>query len=105
MNLAIRTMVRKNLISTDEFCVHHNIEFSFIRNLCEFGLLETVTVEKTEFISGEQLEKLERMLRLHKELDINVEGIDTIDHLLDRMKILQTEITNLRNRLRLYEDE
>lgn len=97
-------MLRKNLISTDQFCVHHNIEFSFIRNLCEFGLLETVTVEKTEFINEDQLEKLERMLRLHRELDINIEGIDTIDHLLDRMHSLQTEIITLKNRLRLYED-
>ncbi|MEJ7691679.1 chaperone modulator CbpM [Daejeonella sp.] len=97
-------MVRKKLISTDEFCVHHNIEFSFIRNLCEFGLLETIKVEKTEFINEDQLEKLERMLRLHRELEINVEGIDTIDHLLDRMHDLQNEVTQLKNRLRLYED-
>ena len=97
-------MTRKNLISADEFCVHHNIEFSFIRNLCDFGLLETVKVEKTDFITEDQLEKLERMLRLHKELDINVEGIDTIDHLLDKMHDLQTEIVSLKNRLRLYED-
>ncbi len=98
-------MIRKDLISTDEFCVHHNIEFSFIRNLCDFGLLETVKVEKTEFITEDQLEKLERMLRLHKELDINMEGIDTIDHLLEKMNDLQAEILQLRNRLRLYEDE
>ncbi len=96
--------MKEKLISTDEFCIHHNIEFSFIRNLCEFGLLETVKVQKTEFIPENQLEKLERMLRLHKELDINLEGIDTIDHLLDRMHDLQTEILNLKNRLRLYED-
>ncbi len=98
-------MIRKNLISTDEFCVHHNIEFSFIRNLCDFGLLETVTVKETQFITEDQLEKLERMLRLHRELDINVEGIDTIDHLLARMNDLQNEVISLRNRLRLYEDE
>jgi len=97
-------MARKTLISTDEFCVHHNIEFSFIRNLCEFGLLETVIVEKTEFIAEDQLEKLERMLRLHNELDINIEGIDTIDHLLAKMQDLQNEVTKLKNRLRLYED-
>ncbi|MGV3686650.1 MAG: chaperone modulator CbpM [Daejeonella sp.] len=98
-------MTRKNLISTDEFCVHHNIEFSFIRNLCDFGLLQTVMVDKTEFIAESQLEKLERMLRLHRDLDINVEGIDAIDHLLERMRDLQAEIISLKNKLRLYEDE
>lgn len=96
--------MKENLISTDEFCIHHNIEFSFIRNLCDFGLLETIKIRKTEFIPEDQLEKLEHMLRLHQELDINMEGIDTIDHLLERMSELQSEVIRLRNRLRLYED-
>ena len=98
-------MVRKNLISTDEFCIHHNIEFSFIRNLEEFGLIETVSVQKVQYIPGDQLEKVERMLRLHKELDINTEGIDTIGHLVDKIQTLQEEVIYLKNRLRLYEDE
>jgi len=97
-------MARKTLISTDEFCVHHHIEFSFIRNLCEFGLLETVKIDQTEFIKEHQLEKLERMLRLHNELDINLEGIDTIDNLLQKQQDLQKEVISLKNRLRLYED-
>ena len=98
-------MVRKNLISTDEFCIHHNIEFSFIRNLEEFGLIETVNVQHVQYIPENQLEKLERMLRLHKDLDINAEGIETIGHLVEKIKDLQQEVVNLKNRLRLYEDE
>lgn len=98
-------MVRKNLISTDEFCIHHNIEFSFIRNLQEFGLVETVSVQKVEYIPEDQLEKVERMLRLHKDLEINTEGIDTIGHLVDKIQNLQEEVIYLKNRLRLYEDE
>ena len=97
-------MLKENLISTDEFCVHHNIEFSFIKNLSEFGLIETVSVKKVEYIPEGQLEKLERMLRIHKDLDINMEGIDTIDHLLARMQHLQDEVISLKNKLRLYED-
>lgn len=96
--------MKKNLVSTDEFCIHHNIEFSFIRNLCDFGLLETVSVQKMDYIPEGEIEKLERMLRLHKELDINLEGIDTIDHILARVNQLQKEVADLKNRLRLYED-
>ena len=97
-------MLKENLISTDEFCVHHNIEFSFIKNLCDFGLIETVSVKKVDYIPEDQLEKLERILRLHKDLDINAEGIDTIDHLLLKMQLLQDEVITLKNKLRLYED-
>lgn len=98
-------MLKDNLISTDEFCVFHNIEFSFIQNLREFGLVETITLKKVDYIPEDQLEKLERMLRLHRELDINIEGIDTIDHLLQRMDNLQKEVISLKNRIRLYEDQ
>lgn len=93
------------MISTDEFCIHHNIEFSFIRNLEEFGLVETISVEQVKYIPENQLEKLERMLRLHRDLDINTEGIDTIGHLVEKIKELQQEVVVLKNRLRLYEDE
>lgn len=97
-------MQTENLIAADDFCIYHNIEFSFIRNLCEFGLIETVTVKKVDYIPENQLNKLERMLRLHRELDINMEGIDTIDHLLKRMDSLQNEVIRLKNKLRLYEN-
>lgn len=96
--------MKKTLISTDEFCIHHNIEFSFIQNLREFGLLETVSVRQVEYIPESQIEKLERILRLHRDLNINMEGIDTIDNLLLRISELREQVTILKNRLRLYED-
>ena len=93
-----------NLISTSEFCVYHNIEFSFISHLKEFGLVETIMLKQIDYIPEDQIGKLERMIRLHRELDINLEGIDTIDHLLDRIQHLQDEVISLKNKLRLYED-
>lgn len=92
------------LISVDEFCVYHNIEFSFIQNLQEFGMIEIITRGEATYIPPSQLEKLERILRLHDDLEINVEGIDTINHLLQRISQMQAEIRSLKNKLRLYED-
>ena len=82
-------MAKANLISASEFCVYHNIEFAFLSNLKEFGLIEIVQVQQTDYIPEEQLERLERMIRLHRELEINPEGIDTIDHLLEKLNRLQ----------------
>ena len=93
-----------NLISTSEFCVYHNIEFSFISNLKESGLVETIKLKQVDYIPEDQIGKLERMIRLHQELDINLEGIDTIDHLLNKIQHLQEEVILLNNKLRLYED-
>ena len=97
-------MKNEILISADEFCVHHHIEFSFIRNLQEFGMIEIVTEQETNYIPESQLEKLERILRLHQDLEINVEGIDAITHLLTRLNDMQIENALLKNKLRLYED-
>ncbi len=43
-------------------------------------------------------------MRLHYDMEINVEGIEAINYLLQRMKTLQAEMVSLKNRLRLYED-
>jgi hypothetical protein len=97
-------MAKTYLISVTELCAYHNVEFAFISNLKEFGLVEIVQVQQTDYIPEDQLEKLERMIRLHRELEINPEGLDTINHLLGKMNQLQEEVRMLKNRLRLYED-
>jgi chaperone modulatory protein CbpM len=92
-----------NLIPANEFCANHNIEISFIRSLQETGLIEITTIEETAFIHANQLQELERIVHLYFELDINLEGIETINYLLQRINNMQDEIIALRNRLRLYE--
>lgn len=97
-------MQREDVVSASEFCLHHNIELSFIHSLEEHGMIETVLIEESIYLPVSQLEHLERILRLHFELDINVEGIETISHLLEKMKLMQEQIIKLKHRLKLYED-
>jgi hypothetical protein len=96
-------MHKEHLISAIEFCTNHEIEISFISSLHETGLIEVVQIDETEYIDESQLVQLERIVRFYYDLGINLEGIETINHLLDRMNDLQGEIITLRNRLRLYE--
>ena len=98
-------MQTEYLIAVDEFCANHNIEVSFIRSLQQNGLIEISTIKETGFIDAGQLRQLERIVRLYYEFDINLEGIETITHLLQRIISLQDEIIMLRNKLRLYESE
>jgi hypothetical protein len=93
----------EKLIPASEFCANHNIEVSFIRSLQETGLMEVTTIEETVYLQASQLQELERIVHLYFELDINLEGIETINHLLQRINNMQDEIMSLRNRLRLYE--
>jgi len=101
----MRTMQTENLIAVNEFCINHNIEISFISSLQQNGLIEIFTIEESGFIDPIQLQQLEKFVRLYYDLDINLEGIETITHLLQRIISMQDEIVALKNRLRLYETE
>jgi hypothetical protein len=92
-----------DLIPAEEFCAQYKAELSFITYLRDFGLIEVTSVEESYYIPHAQLSKLEQLARLHYDLDINLEGIDAITHLLERVKGLQSEITNLKNKLGIYE--
>jgi hypothetical protein len=96
-------MQNNELILAEEFCTYYKIQLSFINNLNQFGLIEITSVEEKPYIPQSQLQKLEQIIRLHDDLDINLEGIDAITHLLDRVKSLQAEIAGLKNRLSIYE--
>ena len=99
----MKTMQTENLIALNEFCINHNIEISFISLLQQTGLIEITTIKETAFVDADQLQQLEKFIRFHYDLDINMEGIETITHLLQRIIAMQDEIIALRNRLRLYE--
>ena len=40
---------------------------------------------------------------MHQELDVNIEGIDVVFNLLQKIDDLQNELISVKNRLRLYE--
>ena len=96
-------MEKEELIDPYDFCTSHQVEFSFITSLEQSGLIELIVVEEKPFIPLSQLQRAEQFMRMHFELEINLEGIEAIASLLDKVKSLQEEVTILRNRLRLYE--
>ena len=98
-------MQTENLIPVSEFCVHHNIEFSFISSLNDYGLVAIEKVAETAFIPVSQLPELEKYMRLYYELEINLQGIEAITYLLQRVQNMQHEMLALKNKLRLYEED
>jgi len=92
-------MASKPIIPIDQFCTHYNIEVTFIHDLMEHGLAEITVVEETEHIYKDKIRDLEKMMRMHYDLDINMEGIEAISHLLERVDRLQEELRTLKNRL------
>lgn len=96
-------METENMIPVNEFCIYHNIELSFIYSMNESGLIDITTFEENICVPASQLKQLEQLMRLNQELDINVEGIESIVYLLQRIKDMQLHIVQLNNRLSFYE--
>ena len=97
-------MARENYIALTTICTAYNVEMTFINDLKENDLLQIQYDDDAPCIHQDLLTQLEKMLRLHQELKINVAGIDAVFNLLHQVDDLQVEVDQLKNRLRVYED-
>lgn len=99
-------MEEMTFITIDEFCSHYNVPLSFISSLEEIELIEIIPHEEDEsvrLVKVGELKQLEKLIRLHFELDINIAGLDVVNNLLNQIQQLQQENRELRNRLRIFE--
>ena len=92
-------MNRENMISIDQLSAHYQIEMSFFNDLHDFGLIEIHTLEQTNYVQNDKLNDLEKIIRIHQELNINMEGIDVVFNLLNKIDELHTELTSVKNKL------
>lgn len=93
-----------DLIPVPSLCTHYQIEMSFFDGLNTYGLIEFISVEKTYCIHQDKIADLEKMIRLHQDLHLNFEGIDTVFNLLEKIDTLQSELNTAQNRLKLFEE-
>jgi len=96
-------MALQNYIRITDFCQGHALQESFLFELHEVELIEILEVERQPVIRQSQLDRLERLVRLHRDLEISPQGLLAVDHLLDRMEQLQEEVLELRRRLDRWE--
>ncbi len=94
----------KQLISIHKICESYQIPESFFEELQAYELLPVYTENNKLLIDENTLPQVEKIMRLHFDLNINMEGIDVIINLLNQIEQMQDEINELKKRLRLYED-
>jgi hypothetical protein len=90
-------------IAIEEFCHHHGVEVNLIREFADFGLFALHVQDNQEFVPGAAINRLERMLRLFQELEVNKEGIEVILHMRRRLKKLRQKHAQLQYRLQQLE--
>ncbi|WP_028891854.1 chaperone modulator CbpM [Tenacibaculum sp. 47A_GOM-205m] len=96
-------MSDKELISVQKVIIHHNLDEHFIESIESFQLIEFVVKGSDRYLYTEQLPTLEKIIRLYYDLEVNMEGIDVINNMLDRMDHMHKTIQQLENKLKLYE--
>ena len=92
----------KNRLLYSEYLQIYEVEQSFVDSLDESGLIRIVFQDDEKFIEYDDLSVIEQYNRWYYDLNINVEGIEALHHILERVKNLQSEIEILNNELRFY---
>lgn len=97
-------MENYQLIPANVICLQHSVEYSFIYSLHTSGLIEVTIIEEEIFLHTDQLQQLEKFIRLHYDLEINLQGIEAIAHLLQQIESLQGENESLKKKLKYHEN-
>jgi hypothetical protein len=98
-------MATNTWVTVDHFCTQYQVSFSFVDALHQNGLIAMVEKENCQYLSTDDLVVLERMVHLHYDLGINVEGIDAINHLLEQIAHLQGQLKQATIQLERYREK
>lgn len=98
-------MEGQNFISIVRLCNHYKVEVSFFEQLEDEDLVKIIMIKQTRCLHQNSISDLEKMIRIHQELNINIEGIAVVFNMLEKMNALQSKMNVLQNRLRLYETD
>ncbi|HEY6954920.1 MAG TPA: chaperone modulator CbpM [Flavisolibacter sp.] len=94
--------MEEQLVPAQEFCSHYQVEMNFIYSLRDYGLIDVVSSEGNDYLTVDKLNELEKIIRLHYDLEVNVEGIDVILHLLKQLDDAEQRLNELKNQLKIY---
>lgn len=97
-------MEKTTYIHIKDFCTHHDIEVSFVRQLQEYEIVHIEVANNEMMIPENELSKLEKMVRLYHDLKINPEGLQAIHHLLEKVDHLQNQLSSMQRKLNRLEN-
>ena len=96
-------MKAQELISLKQICTHYKVPISFLDELYDYDLIEIQSLDNEVFIKKTQIRDVEKIINMHYNLKINIEGVDVIFNLLKQIEGLKEEIVLLKNKLNSHE--
>ena len=95
-------MMSQTKITYTECLQIYQVEETFLDQLQSSGLIEIVIEEDDRYIEYDYLQEIEQFVRWHYELEINMEGIEALHHMLQQVQQLQDDVMKLRGELNFY---
>lgn len=96
-------MKEEPYILIQHYCETTSVDPKFIEQLFECGLIQHLEYGDAPAIHQEELPTIERMVRLHYDLEINLEGLQVIAHMREKMIRMQKELKVLERKLKRFE--
>ncbi|SFJ13359.1 MerR HTH family regulatory protein [Kaistella treverensis] len=78
-------------ISREELVKIYNVEITFFDSLEEAGLVSPVTENEIKYLLYDELPAFERFTNWYYDLEVNLPGLEIINHLLRKLEKLQAE--------------
>jgi chaperone modulatory protein CbpM len=97
-------MKSQEYIAVTHLCKQYKVTSQWFHQLHETGLVQIITVEEEPSVHVTHIHKVDKIIRLHQDLNVNPEGIDIILNLLEKIDTLQTEMNRLERKLSLYKN-
>ena len=94
----------KRQITIEEFADFHQVTTELIQEFADFGLISVLKVEQQYCIDTGNIERCERAIRIHKDLGVNMEGIEIILDMREKHAEMQRELKWLRHQLEKHEN-
>lgn len=92
-------MDQKKYLSIQQICTSYQVNQSLLVALEEYELIEIEYTNEEGYLGVDELAKLERLLRLNHDLDINVAGLCVVHELLEERKMLREELNRLQRQM------
>lgn len=86
-------------LTLEDLALHAAMHPAMVERPVEFGLVTPMRQEGADFFDPSAVSRLRTIRRLRRRLGINLAGISVILDLVDKIRALQRENENLRNRL------
>ena len=92
----------KQLLKITDICKIYDVENDFINEIVEYELITPVKTGSDLFIEEDELPVLEKIINLHYDLGVNLEGIEIIMNLLERIDEMNEEINRLQRIVKYF---